>query len=282
MIWRKYILRKENQVGQFIVSPTLLHKRFRMTKPRSLMLHKSGIFFLTEIYMGIDNFFFFPLNCLRLKFKKFFAEGIVSIYKICLLGVEKTTAFMLEFKVHVCLALLLNPNLVFSPYTKSSLLSMAYSFLVSYGMWIVIFPDSSASAEHFLGQAYRHLLSTSWQSLSDSFVMPIKYHSEFFRTEFSQWFSALPAHNLGGCAAGDREDSINAKTRLCHLTNSTRVPRVGSGICIFQSSQSAYRAETYSSKWIKPKWALEARSGSRTMSCDSLLWRPFVCFLVFT
>lgn len=56
MIRRKYFLGKENQIGQFIDSPTLLHKRFRMTTPKSLMLHKSSIFFLTEIYMGIGRF----------------------------------------------------------------------------------------------------------------------------------------------------------------------------------------------------------------------------------
>lgn len=167
MIWRKYFLGKENQIGQFIFSPTLLHKSFRMTKPKSLMLHKSSIFFLTGIYMGIDSclenlvLLFFPLNCLRLKSRKFSAEGIVSIYKIWLLGVGRTTPFMLEFKVHLCLVLLLNPNLVFFSLHQIKSLKCGCSFLASYGMWIVILPDSSASAEPFPGQARRHLLSTS-------------------------------------------------------------------------------------------------------------------------
>lgn len=59
---------------------------------------------------------------------------------------------MLEFKVLLSLVLLLNPNLVFSPYNKSSLLSVACSFLASYGMCIVTLPVPSAPApaQHLL------------------------------------------------------------------------------------------------------------------------------------
>lgn len=128
MIWRKYVLGKENQIGQFIVSPTLFHKRFRMTKLKSLTSYSSPVFSFWQkftwewINSCLKNLvlLFFPLNCLRLKSKKFSTEGVVSVYKIWLLGVRRTTPFMLEFMIYLCLVLLFNPNLVFSQYTKSA------------------------------------------------------------------------------------------------------------------------------------------------------------------